>query len=225
MRAPSTPTPDTRSALQDLRRSVVGRRTEERRSTNRELLDVALHAPTPVERSRAADTLRRQIRSLCAALIDQKASTLTAHEVDDLTQEVLLRLLQSRTAQSIDPTPAYLSRIATNVLIDHLRFCKRRGLTAPAVCWEDTGGATTLADVRVCVEAEVLDRIRNDEIRAELQRALKPVEADVLWLRAEGASHGEIARDLGMGEANARKHCERGLKRLQRLALLGTLTL
>ena len=210
-------------ALEDLRQWIKDRKPAERRQTNRELLDAARNGRTSAERSRAADALRRQIKSQCAALIDQQFRYLVGQEVEDLTQEVLLRLLQSRTVDAVDPTPAYLRRIATNVVIDYLRSCKRRGLDGPSVCLDEVGEAISVPDPSPSVEDEVLGNLQVQEIRAVLRRSLSPVEADVLWLRAEGASHRDVALALGVKEANARKHFERGTKRLKQLATAGKL--
>ena len=223
--ADPAPGADAMQALRDLRQQIGENRPQERRATNRELLEAVRNAPTAAERDRAADALRRQIKSLCAAIIDRQNSALTAQEVEDLTQEVLLRLLQSRSVETVDPTPAYLHRIATNVLIDHLRFLKRRGLTAPTAGPESEAEMARLADPRPSVEEEALGRIRTRELRAALVRLLRPLEADVLWLRAEGASHLDIAAELGIQEANARKHLQRGINRLKRMAVVGELGL
>lgn len=210
-------------AFEDLRQWIKDRKPAERRRTNRELLDAARNARTSADRSRAADALRRQIKAQCAALIDHQFRYLVGHEVEDLTQEVFLRLLQSRTVEAIDPTPAYLRRIATNVVIDYLRSCKRRGLDGPSVNFDEAGEAGNVPDPSPSVEDEALGHLHVQEIRSVLRSSLSPVEADVLWLRSEGASHRDVAQALGVKEANARKHFERGTKRLKQLAMAGKL--
>lgn len=209
--------------LRDLRSWLAEKRPAERRLTNRELLDRAVDAPTQRERDRAANDLLRQITSLCAAVVDHKTSARTAQEVEDLAQEVMLRLLQSRKRGVVDPTPAYIRKIVTNLLIDHVRFLQRRGLASGAVSVEENDEAAAVADPRPSVEEEVLSRTRQSEIHAALARTLKPTEAAVVWLRAEGASHRDIALELNLREASARKHCERGLKRLKYLSEAGAL--
>ncbi len=196
-----------------------------RRETNRELLHRARNGKTAYERSDAAEALRRQIKSLCAAVVDRHTAHLTASEVEDLTQDVLIRLLQCQggeTAASLpDPTPAYIARVAVNLLIDQRRFLRRRGLEKAAVSVEESGDALTIRDPAPSVESEVIGRMADTDLRALLSRALSPAEAAVLWRRSEGASHQDIALELGINEANARKRCERGLKRLRELADTG----
>ncbi|MES2463125.1 MAG: RNA polymerase sigma factor [Armatimonadota bacterium] len=192
-----------------------------KRESNRELLDKAMNATAEWQRNRAAETLRRQIKTLCAAVVDRHTSALTSQEVEDLTQEVFLRLLTSQAGNIgeavVDPTPAYIARIAVNLLIDRRRFLKRRGLDQIPASVEDEVVTATLRDPNPSVEDAVLGRLRTRELRRALLKSLSPTEAKVVWMRTEGASHEEIARELNIKEPNARKHCERGLKRLKNL--------
>jgi len=228
------PSAEVQAGLLNLRRRVTGADSPQattatiatpRRETNRELLHRARNGKTDRERSDAAEALRRQIKSLCAAVIDRHTAHLTASEAEDLTQDVLVRLLQCQggeTAASLpDPTPAYIARVAVNLLIDQRRFLRRRGLEKAAVSVEESGDALTIRDTAPSVESEVIGRIADRDLRALLARALSPAEAAVLWRRSEGASHQEIAEEMGINEANARKRCERGLKRLRQLADTG----
>lgn len=232
------PSPQVVSGLRDLRQRIGARQETaalpaptKRRETNQELLQKALTAACPRERDRAAETLRRQIKSLCAAVIDRYAgSRLSAQEVEDLAQEVLLRLLTTGkedavSAVTVDPSPAYVTRIAVNLLIDRQRFQKRRGLNAPAVSLDDSYEAASVPDTRLSVEEDVVTRLYRTELRASLKRTLNPMEAEVVWRRSEGATHQEIAAELGIQQANARKHCERGLKRLKHLIETGALSI
>ena len=68
------------------------------RKTNRELLTVIRSEKSSnVERNRAAETLRRQLKTLCAATLSRRGDGFTSGELEDLTQDVFLRLLQSST--------------------------------------------------------------------------------------------------------------------------------
>lgn len=197
-----------------------------RRETNGELLQRARHGATARERDRAAETLRRQIKTLCAAVIDRHTSALTAQEAEDLTQEVFIRLLTSAAAserenQVLEPTPAYISRIAVNLLIDQRRFLDRRGLSTPGPSLDDAEAGVSIPDPREGVEEGVVGRFHRHQVREALRNALSPVEARVVWMRSDGASHAEIAAELGIKEPNARKHHERALKRLKKLAETG----
>lgn len=229
--ATATMTPDagTRTMLSSLRQRIgsgVSTVSPEvpaapKRESNRELLDKAMNATAEWQRNRAAETLRRQIKTLCASVVDRHTSALTSQEVEDLTQEVFLRLLTSQKGNVgeavVDPTPAYIARVAVNLLIDRRRSLKRRGLDQIPASVEDEVVTATLRDPNPSVEDTVLLNLRTRELRRALITSLSPTEAKVIWMRTEGASHEEIARELNIKEPNARKHCERGLKRLKNL--------
>lgn len=197
-----------------------------KRATNRELLAVMREArSTEAERSRAADGLRRQIKTLCAAAISRCGdATLSGGELEDLTQEVLIRLLQS--PETCDPTPAYIAKVAANLLIDQRRHRVRRGqnlaplsLDAPV----EDGPAHDVVDPDENVEEVVLSRLAETSLRSAIEKLLKPAEAKVVLRRAEGAAHDEIAAETGLSCANVRKQYERGLRRLQAHAESGYL--
>ena len=136
-----------------------------RRATNRELLaqarDLAL---PPAQRSRAAETLRRQVRSLCAATLARQAPQVTPAELEDLVQETLVRLLQSPPAT--DPNPAYIARVAANLLIDSRRHRLRRGQERNPISLDDTedGHTVDLPDPEAAVEETVLQQIERHRI-------------------------------------------------------------
>ncbi|WP_395094852.1 RNA polymerase sigma factor [Armatimonas sp.] len=193
-----------------------------KRQTNTELLAVIREsANSKRERDVAAEMLRRQVKSLCAATLARQARTLLANELEDLTQEVVIRLLQSPA--STEPTSAYIARIATNLLIDRQRHLVRRGQDKQAFSLDDTedGETRDLPDLETRVEESVLARIQQRAIREALLTLLKPNEALVVLRRAEGASHDEIAEELGTNAACVRKQAERGLKRLREHAEAG----
>ncbi|WP_395138742.1 RNA polymerase sigma factor [Armatimonas sp.] len=193
-----------------------------KRQTNKELLAVIRESTNSKrERDVAAEMLRRQVKSLCAATLARQARTLMANELEDLTQEVVIRLLQSPA--STEPTSAYIARIATNLLIDRQRHLVRRGQDKQAFSLDDTedGETRDLPDLETRVEESVLARIQQRAIREALLTLLKPNEALVVLRRAEGASHDEIAEELGTNAACVRKQAERGLKRLREHAEAG----
>ena len=196
--------------------------TAPKRQTNKELLAVVRSTEsTKRERDLAGEQLRRQVKSLCAATLARQARTMLANELEDLTQEVVIRLLQSPA--STEPTGAYIARIATNLLIDRQRHLIRRGQDKQALSLDDTeeGETRDVVDLETRVEDSVIARIQQRAIREALLKLLKPHEALVVLRRAEGASHDEIAEELGTNAACVRKQAERGLKRLKEHADAG----
>ena len=194
------------------------------RKTNRELLAVIRSEASGVERDRAAETLRRQLKTLCAATLSRRSDGFTSGELEDLTQDVFLRLLQSST--SADPTPAYIVRIAANLLIDKRRHAVRRGQNQATLSLDETiegGPARDVVDPSEGVEDSVLTRLNNRALREAIEKLLKPNEATVVLRRAEGMAHDEIALETGQSCASVRKQYERGIKRLQHYAEHGLL--
>ena len=195
------------------------------RKTNRELLAVVRSEASNVERNRAAETLRRQLKTLCAATLSRRGDGFTSGELEDLTQDVFLRLLQSST--EADPTAAYIARIAANLLIDKRRHAVRRGQNQARLSLDETiaegGPARDVVDPSEGVEESVLTRLNNRALRDAIERLLKPAEATVVLRRAEGLAHDEIALETGQSCASVRKQYERGIKRLQTYAENGLL--
>jgi RNA polymerase sigma factor (sigma-70 family) len=247
---PARPAPADLRALQDLRRRVLPQAqaapatppapataaTPTRRRTNGELLAIVVSpVASPRAQSDAAEALWRNIRPLCAAAIDRHTAALTAQEAEDLVQEVFLRLLRAARSSAeaapagapIEPTPAYLSRIAVNVLIDQRRSLHRRGLDQPVTVSAEDGSGDPLhavPDPSPAPEDDVIERLHQRDIETALRRALKnPTEAAVVRLRLEGASHDEIAAELHIKTESSRKHWQRGVSRLRSLVELGHL--
>ena len=188
-----------------------------KRVASGDLLALARHGKTDTERSRAAEELRRRIKTQCAAALDRYTSQLTAQEADDLTQDVLVRLLSAGddTAPA-ELSAAYIGRVAVNLLIDKRRRLDRRGLGKPSVSLDDSEAAIAIPDPAPAVEEDVIGKFHQYQLEAALHAMLSPTEARVLWLRFSGdLPYAEIASEMGIKEANARKHYERGLKRLR----------
>jgi len=119
---------------------------------------------------------------------------------DDLIQEAYLRYLRSGFAgESDDHRRHYLFRIATNLLRDHFR--RRRPETALAAEHEGSQSRGEAVDLRSDVGGAMAE--------------LSPKDRQMLWLAyAEGASHLEIARVLGLRAASIRSMLFRARRRL-----------
>ncbi len=120
----------------------------------------------------------------------------------DLTSEVFIRLLHSRT--SPDNLTAFLYRIAHNLIVDYLR---RNPITAPL----DESVASEHGDPVHLAELE-FERIR---LRRALKRLTPEQEQVVVLKYLEGLSNEEIARVLNkpVGAVKALQH--RGLATLR----------
>ena len=115
---------------------------------------------------------------------------------EDLANEVFLKLYrQPMPTNAIDNVPGWLYRTATNLGIDALRASARR------YRYE---AAAARAEIKENVAESALD----ESLRLETQRRvravlaeLKPVQAQLLLLRASGHSYKELAKllDLEIG--------------------------
>lgn len=195
-----------------------------RRQSNSELLMLARNGKTASERNRSAEELRRRVKTLCAAALDKYTGHLTAQEADDLTQDVIVRLLTSSEENApVEITASYVQRVAVNLLIDKRRRLDRRGLSKPGVSVDDSEAAIAIPDPAPTPAQSAQEKFQEYQLHQAIAKALSPTEAKVVWLRVAGdMSHAEIAEELGIKEANARKHFERGLKRLRGQVETGT---
>ena len=130
-----------------------------------------------------------------------------ANWADDLTQEVLLRLLRCQRRQQA-LTRAYLHRTCQSVLCDHQRRCDREPLILP------------LDDCCLCV---VVERgYQQVEIELLLEQALaqlKPLERAVVerhYLQEQ--TFDAIGKELGIPNERAKKICQRAIKKMQKWA-------
>lgn len=121
-------------------------------------------------------------------------------DAQDLTQEAFIKALQ-RQEQLRDAEKAahWLSRIATNTALDHLRKKARRGETG-------LEGMAAPAPEEMNPEQRVLHAERAALLEAGLDR-LTPRERAALVLRdLEDLPAEEVARRLNCGKATVRSH-------------------
>ena len=125
---------------------------------------------------------------------------------DDLLQETYYRFLRTRAEfESDDHRRNYLYRIATNLAYDH----RRRPHREEAILDESH------ANGPLARQADVGERA---VLRVDLRRAmdrLKPRERSMLWLAyAQGFSHEEIAKVLGLRTSSLKALLHRARRRL-----------
>lgn len=131
-------------------------------------------------------------------------------DVEDMTQEALLRLL--RTPADLDNDEAYMLRIATNLLRDRFRreqshhTARHEPLDAHAHDWPSDAP---------CGERVYEDRERLRRFQHELD-LLPPRCREVFLLqRYEGMTYAAIARHLGISTSAVEKHMMRALLHFQ----------
>ncbi len=140
--------------------------------------------------------LRQKLRHICG----------TAHEVDDLVQEIYYRFLKMRSIDHIDDPRNYVFQMARNLVIDHLR--RKRVVNIEA--------AQSLDELAVFDGAPSPERVAM--ARAELKWVLGVIAKlpercrEVFQMRkVYGLSQAETARQLGLSENVVEKETMRGM--------------
>lgn len=140
-----------------------------------------------------------------------------AHEAEDLTQEVFIKIFQTlRTYDAGQGTfSTWLNRIARNHLVDHYRRTKRDRATSSL---DDE--ASHVADISSPERAPV-DHVESRERREQLQMALDRLSPDlreaVILRDLQDLDYLEIAQVLGVPEGTVKSRINRGRVELARL--------
>jgi RNA polymerase sigma-70 factor (ECF subfamily) len=141
------------------------------------------------ERGRLEEQLYRRTRCRAAAA--------------DLVQDLFLRLWR-RCSGTEAMTPAYFTRSARNIAVDHRRaVASKRELPLEAA-----GEAPSAAPAQ---DARVASRQELDRIRAALRSLPDRTRHAFLLHRAHGRSYAEIARALGVSLSTVEKDMMRAL--------------
>jgi len=119
---------------------------------------------------------------------------------EDLANEVFLRLYRKESPSGIDNVGGWLYRTATNLGIDALRTAARRHRYEQAAA---------RAEIKTPNAESALDESLRRETQARVRAVLaeiKPVQAELLLLRAAGHSYKELAEilELEMGTIGTR---------------------
>jgi RNA polymerase sigma-70 factor (ECF subfamily) len=116
-------------------------------------------------------------------------------QAEELASETFLRLYQQPLcAEEFDNLGGWLYRTATRLAIDSLRAAGRRARY-------EHDAARAIAPAPDGPLDEVLRDERRRSVRASLAR-LKPIQVQVLTLRASGLSYKEVAQALGVKPAS-----------------------
>lgn len=133
------------------------------------------------------------------------------HEIEDIVQETYVRACQFKSKEQIRSPHAFMTRIARNLAIDHIKRAESR-LTSPM----DEKTEVELIEGRSSVDEPFHGVATGEEFTyfCEAVRHL-PVQCRRVFVlkKVYGHSQKEIAKALNISESTVEKHIAEGLKR------------
>ena len=157
--------------------------------------------PTAAEAERLFEAYAMRVRGYVSFRVREPA------DVDDLTSEVFRRVVSGPIPTEHGARPAWLFRVAHNVVVDHYR--RRRFPDPLGAVLDRPDDAPTLPDAAV----------RNEQLRAAdaALRTLPGRQRAAVYLRHyEGLEYDEVATILGVPGSTARSLVHRGLRAVAR---------
>jgi len=167
---------------------------------------------SPEERDKDAvraglDRLARRYYAPLASFFRKR--TRDAAEVQDLVQQVFLRLAQYREVDQIRNPDGFIFQTASNTLKDHFRNSAVRNRFIKEQIETGDASGSDFSSERVLLARESVAQL------ADALRQLPERTRDVFMLRCfEGLKHAEIARLQGISVRAVEKHMERALTHL-----------
>jgi RNA polymerase sigma-70 factor (ECF subfamily) len=164
--------------------------------------------PTGTELDGAYRQMRDRLRAFIARRVENPETA------EDLTQEVLLRLVRSGSDELDDPT-AWLYRVARNVIIDHYRA--RRPERAPG-----GAGYPVATDPVTDPFADDPGSARRELalcVRSLVERLDEPYRSAVRAVDLDGTTHAAVAASTGLSVPGMKSRVQRGRRRLRDLLL------
>jgi RNA polymerase sigma-70 factor (ECF subfamily) len=137
--------------------------------------------------------------------------TRDSEEVQDLVQQVFLRLAQCPQFGEVRNPDGYIFQTAANALRDHARRAAVRGRFSAEQRHDGDGDRVAFSPERVLLGMESVARV------AEALRQLPDRTRDIFMLRCfEGLKHAEIGRLQGISARAVEKHLAKALAHLAR---------
>jgi RNA polymerase sigma-70 factor (ECF subfamily) len=160
-------------------------------------------------RTRLDDLARRYYAPLATFF---RKRTHNAAEVQDLVQQVFLRLAQHRELGDIRNSEGYIFQTAANTLKDHYRHNAVRERFSKQQIPTSNAADSDISPERVLLGQETVAQL------AGALRQLPERTRDVLMLRCfEGLRHAEIARLQGISVRAVEKHMAKALAHLNQV--------
>jgi RNA polymerase sigma factor (sigma-70 family) len=134
-----------------------------------------------------------------------------AYDVDDLVQEVFIRLVRQATIESVEQIDSYVFQTAANVIRDRARRHAARHHRQHDELSESDLPTNDLSPERVLLGTEQLARAV-----AALEELPENTRRVFVLRRYEGMRHEQIAAHLGMSVSGVRFHMEKAKAHLAR---------
>jgi RNA polymerase sigma factor (sigma-70 family) len=134
-----------------------------------------------------------------------------AYDVDDLVQEVFIRLVRQAAIESVEQIDSYVFQTAANVIRDRARRHAARHHRDHDALSECDLPTNDLSPERVLLGTEELNRAV-----AALEELPDNTRRVFVLRRYEGMRHEEIAAHLGMSVSGVRFHMEKAKTHLAR---------
>ena len=147
--------------------------------------------------------MRRQLQAFIARRVE------STQAAEDLTQEVLLRLIRSNADELADPA-AWLYRVARNVIIDHYRT--RRPDPARVEASELSNPVDPFADNLSLARQELAQCLRSliNQLDEPYQSAITAVDLD-------GRTNASVAAQTGLSVPGMKSRVQRARRQLRHL--------
>lgn len=166
--------------------------------------------PDETSRDEGENDLAARSRTLRGALTRYFQRRLpNTHEVEDLVQEVFLRIVRRGDSQDLDRFEGYVFQTAASVIKDRFRRRRTRMSERHVVFEPDLHGQTDISPEETILAREALSATTR-AIMALPERT----RTIFVLRRLEGLSHPEIARRLGLSLSTVEKHIQRAAKQL-----------
>ena len=154
--------------------------------------------------ARALEALSKRLRTPLRRYFEKHG--VPRDEIDDLVQDVFVRLAGHASLDSTEHLDAYVFKSASNLLYDRYRRSRARGAGLHDTYDEEVHGAdlSTIGPDRLVVATQSIE-----QLVAALQELPERTRAAFVLYHLECLSHQEIQRRLGMAISTIEKHMAR----------------
>jgi RNA polymerase sigma-70 factor, ECF subfamily len=166
---------------------------------------------TPAQQSTARDDALHALRAHLHAFIARRVES--PEVADDLTQDVLVRLLAHNDGRVEHPT-AWLYRVARNVIIDHYRT---RGSRSQGRLDADDPASAGPAEDPFADDPQAAQRELAGCLHPLVDQLAEPYRSAVSAVDLGGQTHTEVAHAMGLSTSGMKSRVQRGRRQLRQL--------